>query len=233
MWAYDDLASELKSLVRSRWRERDGLLLVPSEDSVAFGRDAVRINAAVLYASLSGSTALIEYYRAAFAATAYKAFLIACQRMVKHFGGAVTACDGDRVMAVYMGDSKCTRAARTALAIEAVMTHLVNPELAEAFNGLDYDFYLRHVTGIDVSDLFVINTGVKQNSSLAWIGRAANTAAKLCSMREGPYRSFITDDVFRALANNAKHYGGQLMWEARTWNGSNVHRSRWWVSPHA
>jgi class 3 adenylate cyclase len=49
-----------------------------------------------------------------------------------------------------------------------------------------------------MSPLFVARTGIRGANDLVWVGRAANIAAKLCSLREGNYASYITNDVYTA-----------------------------------
>jgi class 3 adenylate cyclase len=230
MSVYDDLVAEVNDIASSKWTSRKGLV-VPSESSVTFGHDAVNIEGAVLYADMAASTELVSKYTSAFAATLYKGFLTCCVRMIRHFDGEITAYDGDRVMAVYMGVRARTRATRSALAINFAMSHALNPAIARNFNVPD--FYLGHACGVDISDLFVIKTGIRNYDDLAWIGNAANIAAKLSNLREPYYRTYITDDVYSYLADDGKSYNGQQMWEARTWNGRTVYRSSWRLGPLA
>ena len=84
-----------------------------------FGNDGVNLAATVLYADLSGSTRLVDTKKATFAAEVYKTYLACAARIVKNEGGAVTAYDGDRVMAVFINkDNKNTT------------SHLINSQTA-------------------------------------------------------------------------------------------------------
>jgi class 3 adenylate cyclase len=136
-------------------------------------------------------------------------------------------------MAVYIGDNKNTSAATTALQINYAVSHIVDVAIKERYP--DTGFQVRQSVGIDTSDLFVARTGIRGSNDLVWVGRAANYAAKLCSLREGTYVSYITEDVFNALGETAK-YGGELrqvMWEKSMWQdeGIAVYRSSWTWRP--
>lgn len=226
-----DVEQEIADTLRDAWEEREGRV-VPDDNSVSFGNDAVKIEAVVLYADLTASTALADNFLPTFAAKAIKAFLLASARLVRYFDGEITAYDGDRIMAVYIDDRPRTRAARTALAINWAMVHVVNPRLKSGFQ-IPADFYLAHAVGIDVSELFVIKAGIRAGSDLTWVGRAANKAAKLSGLREGDYRSFIDQDVFTAMMDDAKSHDGHEMWEQRSYGGRTIYRSRWWKKPSA
>jgi class 3 adenylate cyclase len=89
--------------------------------------------------------------------------------------------------------------------------------------------------GIDTTDLFVARTGIRGSNDLVWVGRSANYAAKLCSLREGSYATWITQDVYDVILDEAK-YGGipkQNMWEQKTWSeyGITVYASTWMWTP--
>jgi hypothetical protein len=45
------------------------------------------------------------------------------------------------------------------------------------------------------------------------------------------YPTWITDQVYSVLAEDAKTYQGNSMWEPRTWktmSDMRIHRSSWW-----
>jgi hypothetical protein len=68
------------------------------------------------------------------------------------------------------------------------------------------------------------------------VGRAANYAAKLSSINEVGYSSYITQDVFKMLHKSAKFGNngtGNLMWEPRQSDNVSVsiHRSNWTWNP--
>jgi class 3 adenylate cyclase len=87
---------------------------------------------------------------------------------------------------------------------------------------------------VDTSDLFIARTGIRGTNDLVWVGRAANYAAKLCTLRNGNYVSYITSDVFNQMLDEAKYSSeGKAFWEERAWRTYDItiYRSSWWKSP--
>jgi class 3 adenylate cyclase len=227
----EDLEADVAEIFRKAWSEREGTV-VPEPEDLKLGNDAVKLDGVVLYADMSDSTKLVDNETASFAAEVYKSYLMCAARIVKAEGGAITAYDGDRIMAVFIGNMKNTNAATAGLKINYAAKNIVNPALAKQYPTKTYR--LEHVVGIDASSLFVARIGVRNDNDLVWVGRAANYAAKLCAVNE-PNTVFITKTVFDSMHESAK-YGGdpkRLMWEARTWtkmNNMSIYRSIWtWV----
>jgi class 3 adenylate cyclase len=93
---------------------------IPGTDDIALKNDGVRLDASIVYADLASSTALVQRKRPEFAAEVYKTYLYGCSKLIRHHGGAVTAFDGDRVMGVFLGDSRSSNAGKCALRISLV-----------------------------------------------------------------------------------------------------------------
>lgn len=224
----DEISEEVDKIFRTTWDVRDGREVPESED-VALGNQAVRLEeAVVLYADMAGSTSLVDGHKWHFAAEIYKAFLYSAARIIRSEGGVITAYDGDRIMAVYIGDSKNTSAARTALKINYCRVEIINPLLAKQYPSIQYQ--LKHVVGIDRSGIHAARTGVRGANDLVWVGRAANYAAKLSDL-SSDYPSRITKDVYDRLRDELKFSNGKSMWEAATWTDMNnlqIYRSTWW-----
>ena len=180
-----------------------------SLEHLTLSNDAVKLDGTVLYADLSASTTLVDGYAAHFAAEIYRAYLYCAARIIRAEGGAITAYDGDRIMAVYIGDHKNTSAARTGLKINWAVKHIVNPALKNQYPGTGYK--VRQTIGIDTSSLFVARTGIRGSNDLVWVGRAANYAAKLTTLPAG-YPTRLTTEVFNRLGDSVKTTDGQSMW---------------------
>ncbi|MGC4089436.1 MAG: adenylate/guanylate cyclase domain-containing protein [Polyangiaceae bacterium] len=225
----EDLESEVSTIFRKQWTTRDSEN-VPEPEDLRLGNDASKLDATVLYADMSDSTKLVDNHGAEFAAEVYKAYLVCAARIIKDVGGTITAYDGDRIMAVFMGRSKNTSAAKAALKINHAVLHIINPALKKQYPHTE--FALGHVVGIDTSSLFAARIGVRNDNDIVWVGRAANYAAKLSAI-DNPNTTYITEDVFDILHESAK-YGGsgrEPMWERRSWtdmNGMTIYRSKWW-----
>lgn len=222
----DDLQKEVTSTFKTQWSERDGNV-VPSDDSLNLGNDAVKLNATVLYADLADSTTLVDNQSSNFSSEIYKTFLHCAAKIIRSENGVITAYDGDRIMAVYIGDSKNTSAVRSALKINYAVQEIINPAKRTQYSSNNY--MLKHVVGIDTSDVFISKTGVRGANDLVWVGRAANYAAKLATLPEA-YATYITQEVYDEIHQSLKTSGGQLMWEAAYWNNFDnrtIYRSTW------
>ena len=208
----DDLKSEVLKILQEEWSEREGRV-VPESDDLKLSNDAVILDGTVLYADLDDSTKLVDAKDPSFAAEVYKCFLVCAARIIRFEGGEITSYDGDRIMAVFIGDSKNSDAARTALKINYAVLKIVNPAIQKEYPNANYS--VKHVVGIDTSSLFVARTGIRGANDLVWVGRAANYAAKL-SARSGPATQ-ITAEVYDQL-NDSSKYGSnqQNMWISTT-----------------
>jgi class 3 adenylate cyclase len=222
----DELKQEVQEIFVRQWSKRNGTV-VPEPEDVNLGNDAVELDAVVLYADLDESTALVDRFPPEFAAEMYKAFLRCAARIIDSEGGTITAYDGDRVMAAFIGDYKNTSATRAALKMNYARIYIINPAIKRQYPNANYE--LRHTTGVDASRLFVSRTGVRGANDLVWVGRAANHAAKLTAL-SADYPSWITDEVYKAMNDSIKFTEGRPMWEAMTWNttGRQIYRSTWW-----
>jgi class 3 adenylate cyclase len=169
----DELEKYVRNTFLSRWTERAGNV-VPDPEDLTLDNTGVHLDrATVLYADLAGSTRMVDGYNWQFAGEIYKNYLYCASRLIRNEGGVITAYDGDRVMAVFIGDYQS-------------------------------------------SSVHASRTGVRGDNDLVWIGRAPNYAAKLTELSQlGP--TWITEDVFHRLSDEAKYSNGRLMWEKRSW----------------
>ena len=223
----DDLRKEVKDILKTNWKKRDGRT-VPDADDIQLGNDAVTIDAAVLYADMDGSTALVDNYKDWFAAEVYKTYLHCAAKLIRSFGGFIRSYDGDRVMGIFIGDSKCSDAAKCGLKIHYAVDKIINPAIAERHPKSPYE--VKQVVGIDTSKLFAARTGIRGSNDLVWVGRAANYAAKLTELSSS-YPTWITKDVYKKLNDISKYSKGKDMWESRSWTpmgGMTIYRSTYW-----
>lgn len=226
----DDLEEEVADIFAIRWDSRDGRV-VPDADEVNLGGDAVKFKeAVVLYADLAESTTLVNEHTETFAAEVYKAYLHCAAKIVRARTGEITAFDGDRIMAVFIGDHKRTQAAKCGLQINYAVEKIINPALRAQYPNSTYS--LKHAVGIDLSPLFVAKTGIRGSNDLVWVGRAANYAAKLATLREENFATWITADVYDKMNESSKEGGNpkRNMWEQRSWSKLpriTLYRSSW------
>lgn len=223
-----EIIAEINTIFSTKWATRDGRQ-VPEAEDIRLGNDAVSIDGTVLYADMADSTGLVNNFKDWFAAEVYKTYLVGACRIIRDNGGVITAFDGDRVMAVFMGNRKNTTAVKAALQINFIMKE-INNAIKSAYR--DTAYQLNQTVGIDTSKLFVAKTGIRNHNDLVWVGRAANYAAKLCTLGNEDYPIHITESVFSVLSEEAKFGGNpkREMWEKRMWTERNiiVYRSNWW-----
>lgn len=223
----EDLQLRTSEIFRAAWTKRAGTV-VPSDTSVTMANDAVELDATVLYADLSDSTKMVDSRSAQFSAEIYKSFLLCAAKIIQNFGGVITAYDGDRVMAVYVGGYKNTSAVKTGLKLNWACKNIIQPAKDAVYKENDYK--LNHTVGIDTSKILVAKTGVRGSNDLVWVGRSANWAAKLCSL-DHSYNTRITKEVYDSIADEAKMSSdGRNMWEQRCWtemNNAVIYRSNW------
>lgn len=223
----EDLESQVATIFKTAWTERDGTV-VPDEASIKLGNDAVKLDATILYADLADSTKLVDNYRKPFAAEIYKTFLHCAAKIIRAHGGVITAYDGDRVMAVFIGNMKNSTATKTAMKIYGARRNIIQPAIKKQYPSTN--FVLNHVCGVDTSPVFVARTGIRGSNDLVWVGRAANYAAKLAAMDHN-YPTWITDAVYKKLSDESKFSKGVDMWEARSWTamgGKTIYRSTYY-----
>lgn len=186
----EDLEIQVKNIFSLAWNARKGIV-VPNDRSISLGNNGVELNATVLYADLSKSTNLVDNYAPEFAAEIYKAYLLCAAKIIRNQGGEITAYDGDRIMAVFIGEKKNTSSVKAALKINYAVRSIINPAIAKQYGEGKYS--VNHVVGIDTSSLLVAKTGVRGANDLVWVGRAANYAAKLSSLPNFP--TYITHSI--------------------------------------
>jgi class 3 adenylate cyclase len=224
----NDLTDRVKDIFREQWTTRDGDV-VPEPEDVRLSNDAVKLDAAILYADLKGSTDMVDRYSRTFAAEVYKAYLHCAGQIIKYENGVITAYDGDRIMAVFLGETKRSNAARCALKINAAVINIINPAIRSQYGSTG--FAVRHVVAVDATEVWAARTGVWGNNDLVWVGPAANYAAKLCEIDEYGYSSYITERVYKQMMKSVKiSSDGRYMWESRKWpamKNMTIFRSCW------
>ncbi len=222
----DDLQEEVEEIFSAQWQTRKGRL-VPNPEDIQLGNHASELAATVLYADLAGSTVMVDQQTFNVAAEVYKSYLVCAARIIKANGGSITAYDGDRIMAVFIGDHKNTSAAKSGLQITWAVSNIVNPGLLSQYGNAAYQ--IRHVVGVDSSVLRAARIGVRNDNDLVWVGSAANHAAKLSSISDSQSAVYISKPVYEVMHESVKLGGNpkRNMWTNQTFDGRDVYRSSW------
>ncbi|MGW2520013.1 adenylate/guanylate cyclase domain-containing protein [Streptomyces sp. NPDC001617] len=229
------IEQNLRDLVGYDWQIRKGTT-VPRTEGVVLRNGAVKLDAVYLYADMTGSTRLVSDFEPGAAAKVMRAFISTACRVVRHYDGHIRSFDGDRVMAIFVGENKNTRAVEAALDIKWATDNLVRPALASRLPSLARQgFVLSHVTGVAAGSVFIARAGIHEHNDLISVGSAANVAAKLSDIRETPQsRTYITPAVFNTMSASRKVWDGKQVWEPHTakvgGESMAVYRSSWgWV----
>lgn len=216
----DDLKAEVTQIFREQWTTQV-TTGVPDPEDLGLGNFAKDLeDATVLYADIDGSTDMVDTENWWFCAEVYKAYLRCAARIITAEKGAVTAYDGDRIMAIFTGDKKNSRAVRAAFKISHAVNQLINPGIQSRYT--DSIFVLKHKIGIDTSQLRAARIGVRGNNDLVWVGRAANYAAKLTALG-GSNPIWITGDIYSNMDGAVTYrMGTQIdLWQRHIWNAMN------------
>ena len=226
----EDLTAEVKKIFKDTWEVTSGRV-VPVPSSIGLGNKAVELEkAAVLYADLDGSTNMVDAETWEFCAEIYKTYLHCAAKIIKTEDGSITSYDGDRIMAIFIGEGKSDRAARSALKINYAVKEILQPAMKAQYS--KSDFKIAHVVGIDLSKLRAARTGVRGDNDLVWVGKSANYAAKMTTL-PSDYPTWITKAVYDDLTDHMKTYDEKAIWEARLWtqmDKMSIYRSNWqWV----
>jgi adenylate cyclase len=213
----EEITQIIDDIIRGRWEITEGRV-IPETDDIGLGNKGVKLNATMLYADLADSTEM-AISNQEITAEVYKAFLACCSKIILLRDGSIRSFDGDRVMGVFIGDYKNTNAVKAALHIKYVFNEILAPKFKAQYAVFrDGTLKLNYSVGVDTSSVLVARAGIRNNNDLVWIGQAPNIAAKLSTLRESPFNSFITKAVYDAMDNIGKLSNGVNMWESRTWN---------------
>lgn len=219
----DQLLAETVSMQSLNWTGVDARV-IPMPADIQLGQHYKYLDrAAVLYADLDGSTDMVDFYRWEFSASIYKSFLNAVARIVKANGGTITAYDGDRLMAIFIGQNDCKSAVSAAFEINYAVKEIIQPAVQAVWTP---PFSVLHTTGIDVSPLRAVRTGVRGDNDIVWVGRAANHAAKLTAQSSST-PTWISAEVYDSLPWFLRSKGLHSMWSRSIAHGRTVYSSDW------
>jgi class 3 adenylate cyclase len=103
---------------------------------VALAGGAVEIDATFLYADMANSSKMAKELDRRVAAKILKSFLATTARLVRYHDGSIVSFDGDRILGVFMGDSKNTVAAKCGLQIKYVVQQIIRPKFEAKYESV-------------------------------------------------------------------------------------------------
>lgn len=236
--AVDDafLKQRIDALFETNFDVRDGRV-IPATTDVTLKDGAVKIEAAFLYADLAGSALLSKTCPWSTTAKIIRAFLDCSTRLILKNGGVVRSFDGDRVMGIFIGDSKNSSAANCGREIHWVVRNTLHPAAHKKFDSIkNNNIEIRNCSGVDVGDVHAVRSGVRDSNDLIWIGKAASFSAKLSDIRDQPYHTYISSRTHAKLNQEAKFdSSGVSLWTKSDFSfaGENetVYKSNHWKKP--
>lgn len=230
------LQDRIDTLFSTTFNSRDGRI-IPSSSDVALKDGAVKIDATFLYADLAGSAKLSEACPWSTTAKIIRAFLDCSTRLILKHGGEIRSFDGDRVMGIFVGDSKNSNASICGREIHWAVRKIIHPAAAKQFKSIrDAGIEIRNGVGIDMGDVRAVRSGIRDNNDLIWIGKAASFAAKLSDVRDQGYHTYLSSRVYNRLNVEAKNdKDGGSLWQSTTFNFAGktetVYKSNKWKKP--
>ena len=232
------LDNSVNSIMRAQWtlsRPRG----YPNLESVLLSGGAVEVDATYLYADLANSSKMAMQFDRRITAKILKSFLECSARLIKFRHGKILSYDGDRVLGIFMGLGKETRAAWCALNIHHVVHNVIKPKFRNYSSVVrNANFSIAHGVGIDTGITLMVRGGIKGTNDFISIGEAPNLAAKLSDIRYGTYPTIITKRVYDKLDNSVVYSAlrpSENMWQSKNYvagdKGVPIYVSDWWARP--
>src|SRR3954447_20800824 len=109
----DEVLKGVQDVLETDWNTRRGYV-VPETENVALSNGAVNVTATYLYADLAGSSQLAQMAKPEVVGKVIRTYLNAAGKILRNYGGEIRSFDGDRVMAIFMGDDQAHNAVSAA-----------------------------------------------------------------------------------------------------------------------
>jgi adenylate cyclase len=205
----DDLINGVRRTLQTQLVIRDGRK-VPEKSDLRFlnGGGGVQLDATYVYADLADSSGLAQRMRKDVAANIIRCYVHTAAKAFRSYGGEIRSFDGDRVMAIFVGDQKNYAAVRAALALNWVVGEVINPIINDTWSDISTSWQMKHAVGVATGQCLIVRGGVFGDSDMISIGAAPNVAAKLSDLRPSdfgpPYSIYITEDVYVDLPESVK-----------------------------
>ena len=198
----DDTKSGIDGVLREAWVITAGTV-VPETDDVTLKNGGRRVDATYLYADLAGSSKLAQTVDEEIVAKVIRSYLNAAARILNYHGGAIRSYDGDRVMAIFIGNGKNSSAATAAFNLNWAVQEVIRDELDRKWPKSLANYTMHQGVGIATGEALIVRAGVRNHNDLVSIGSAPNVAAKLSELRRTP-DIYITSGVYEMLNERAK-----------------------------
>ena len=216
----DELSSDIEKIIQHDLDIHNGLN-VPAIGKLPL-ENGVRFDATILCAGFTYSIKPVTDFQQRAAAKAVRIFLRCMCRLITANGGTVIIYDAQKVTGIFLGDMRNTNATTCALKMNYVTLKMITPALNEYFmEANEQGFGVMHCVGVDTGPILAIRAGLSSSNDVIWVGRAPILASKLSENRNSPLNTYISEDTFFMLFEQAKFSpdnSRQLMWEESTFD---------------
>lgn len=211
-----DIESDIEKTVYTNLtttERNDGTIeSVPEPDKMGYS-EGIYLPSTYLYADMADSSGLVAISPADTVAKVMKAYLSVSTRIIRANDGHIRSFDGDRVMGIFAGTNRYTRAVKSAMQIKWAMNELVQPAITKQFKSVkDNNWHLRHGCGIASGKALLVRAGFRGNDDMISIGTAPNLAAKLSDLREDSFNTFIGAGTYKSLTREAIVHKEKNIW---------------------
>lgn len=197
---YPSIESSVNDIIKASWNITNGTV-VPETEDIVMKNGGKLIDATYAYADLADSSTIAQSLKKETAAAIIRAFVNSATRIFRNYGGEIRSFDGDRVMAIFIGEKKNWNAVRAALGINWAVEEVIRPAIRDGWSD-GADFYkISHRVGVDTGESLVVRGGARNNNDLISVGGAPNIAAKLSDLKDG-YVTYVTDRVYNDLSDD-------------------------------
>ncbi|MDQ0869025.1 adenylate cyclase [Arthrobacter sp. V1I9] len=222
---YPSVESTVSEILTATWDITNGRV-VPETDDIVMKNGGRLVDATYLYADLAGSSKMARTLAKETTAKIIRAYINTAARILRECDGEIRSFDGDRVMAIFMGEDKETKAVRAALAINWAVYEVLRPKIKENWSDGATFSNISHGIGIDTGEALIVRGGVRDKNDLISIGEAPNRAAKLSELRDA-YQLTITSAVYEAMDNEVAFTAdGKKLWVQAYSRNDNGHNER-------
>lgn len=200
---HNDLMSTIITQVEQVYTSRGGRT-VPTDKTVT-GSQGVELDVVYLYADLADSSGLAQKAEPFDAARVIRMYVNVAAKIIRHHDGHIRSYDGDRVMGIFIGDGKETRAGRAALAISGYVKKMRLWVPSDISSLKSSEWEVNHGVGIDVGKALIVRAGIREYADIVSIGRAPNVAAKLSAIRDG-YAIRATHEAYMPMSWDVSYF---------------------------
>ena len=202
----DDILNHIDSNFLRGDYEITSSTTIPSTNDLGFGRRGKAVNAAVLYADMRHSSAMVERHSGQAAARIYQSYQFAMADIARANGADIRSYDGDRIMALFPRvDGSDNKGCVNAVTAGKQMAWFFHNELKNRLRG--YAIPLDCGIGIAFGQILAVRVGVRSgsdNSDVVWVGRAANIAAKLSDRGHNPNYIYVDQEIHNRASSGTK-----------------------------